>query len=353
VSSPSDPQGPPDEAPDAPRPGLRPSRARALGWLRRWGISVASLIGGLFTLFVFRRELPHARWIIGYLLLLFLLFAVVAQVRRALEARAGRLRLVLTAADYTMQTLYHGILLFLLPAYWASTTLTSRNAVFLGVLIVLALLATFDPWYRAVAHPFPWVTHVFLLVCIFGALNVALPLVGVPPHPALLLSAVAAVLALTPEAHARLGGGWRTALAVTGSLAIAAALGVNLVRAWIPPAPLFLASRALAWNVASIDSLEPVAGAIGAAELRERGLVAYTPVYAPAGLSQSIRHVWRREGETVDVVTLSPVSGGRREGFRTFSRKTAFPADPTGRWSVDVVTGSGQLIGRLRFRVVP
>jgi len=51
--------------------------------------------------------------------------------------------------------------------------------------------------------------------------------------------------------------------------------------------------------------------------------------------------------------SLSPVQGGRREGFRTFSRKTAFPDDPVGRWTVDVVTASGQLIGRLRFRVVP
>jgi hypothetical protein len=55
----------------------------------------------------------------------------------------------------------------------------------------------------------------------------------------------------------------------------------------------------------------------------------------------------------VDVVKLSPVHGGRREGFRTFSRKTGFPPDPVGRWTVDVVTASDQLVGRLRFRVVP
>ena len=43
--------------------------------------------------------------------------------------------------------------------------------------------------------------------------------------------------------------------------------------------------------------------------------------------------------------------GGRRDGFRTFSRKTVLPSDAEGRWSVDVITDSGQLIGRLRFRV--
>jgi hypothetical protein len=47
------------------------------------------------------------------------------------------------------------------------------------------------------------------------------------------------------------------------------------------------------------------------------------------------------------------VQGGRRDGFRTFSRKTAFPADSIGRWRVDVTTEAGQLIGQLRFRVVP
>jgi hypothetical protein len=66
-----------------------------------------------------------------------------------------------------------------------------------------------------------------------------------------------------------------------------------------------------------------------------------------------VAHVWRLRGRIVDVVPLTPVRGGRREGYRTFSRKTGFPLDPVGRWSVDVVTESGQLIGRLRFTVTP
>ena len=115
----------------------------------------------------------------------------------------------------------------------------------------------------------------------------------------------------------------------------------------------FLARSAIAWDVATLDSLEPVTDAIAAGDLKERGLVAYTAIYAPAGLRQPVSHVWRRNGEVVTVVALSPVQGGRRDGFRTYSRKTAFPADPAGRWTVDVMTGSGQLIGRLRFRVTP
>ena len=106
-------------------------------------------------------------------------------------------------------------------------------------------------------------------------------------------------------------------------------------------------------TVGTVDSLAPAAGALRAADLHERGLIARTAIYAPAGLRQPVEHVWRRNGQIINVVRLTPVQGGRRDGFRTFSRKTAFPADSVGRWRVDVTTESGQLIGRLRFRVVP
>jgi len=313
-----------------------------------WGISLSSLLGGLLTLFVFRRELPHVRWIIGYLLLLWLLFALSVQVREGFQAtRAGRL--ALNAADYTIQTLYHGVLLFLIPAYWASTTVKSANVVFLLLLVALALLATFDPWYRVAVERLPWITNVFFLVCLFAALNVALPLVGVPPLWALPVSAGIAVLALSPALRRSRRWPWRRVLSVTAVVGAAAAGLMLAVRAWMPPVPLFLARSVVARDVAGGEPVEPLGSTISVEDLR--GLVAFTAVYAPAGLQQPIAHVWRREGRVVSVVRLSPVHGGRREGFRTYSRRTVVPPDPSGRWSVDVVTDSGQLIGRLRFEV--
>jgi hypothetical protein len=187
---------------------------------------------------------------------------------------------------------------------------------------------------------------------VFGALNLALPLVGVAPFAALLVSAWLAVVALTPAVCQARRWRWLTGLAVTTLAGLAAAAAAGHWCAVIPPAPMFLARAGLAWTVGTVESLEPVAAAIHAADLHERGLVAHTAIYAPAGLRQPVEHVWRREGRVVDVVRLLPVEGGRREGYRTFSRKTAFPADPRGRWSVDVTTAAGQLIGRLSFRVV-
>jgi len=326
----------------------------AVAWIAEWGVSFASLTGGVFTLFFFRRGLPHVAWIVGYLLLLWLVFAFLVEMRQPL-ADSGRRsgRLVISAADYTIQTLHHGLLLFVLPAYYASATLTSLNAFFLVLLVVMALLATFDPWYRAIVHPRPWLGYILLAVSIFAALNVALPLVGLPPYVSLLASAFAASVAVTPVVRRASGRTWRAALRVTLAIGVVAATLAAVGRAWIPPAPLFMARAAIMWDVIDLDNIEALPPTISAGEVKERGLVAYTAIYAPAGLRQRVSHVWRHRGQVIEVVALAPVLGGRREGYRTYSRKTSFPAEPEGRWSVDVVTASGQLIGRLRFRVVP
>ena len=73
---------------------------RLLAWGRRWGISTASLVAGLATLLVFRRGLPHAHWIVGYLLLIWLLGTVMLRTGDALAASSRRsLRLVAKATE--------------------------------------------------------------------------------------------------------------------------------------------------------------------------------------------------------------------------------------------------------------
>jgi Family of unknown function (DUF5924)/Protein of unknown function (DUF2914) len=404
---------------------LAPCIAGALALGRRWGISFASLVGGCFTLFVFRRGLPAVGWIIGYLLVVWLLFVLLRILRRPpiqglgvhldaapeagpptdaeaglpadseaspgidaeagprIDAEAGRgidakdgpsplsprttadrsprrpLRayltrrqpLVIAATDYTIQSLCHGLLLFVLPAYYASATLASVNVVFVVLLVVLAVLTTVDPWFRAVVGPRPWLGYGVFGVSTFAALAVALPLIGVPPYLALLASAGLSIVALAPAVLRERGWRWRSALPASALLALVAVASGDLLRAWIPPAPLMLARSTLAWSVSELEPVGPLGTHVQAADLRQAGsIVAYTAIYAPPALSQAIVHVWRHEGDIVGVVPLSPVKGGRSAGFRTFSRKTA-PADPVGRWSVDVLTPSGQLVGRIRFTV--
>src|SRR5438552_17762931 len=231
---------------------------QALAWLSRWGVSLASLGGGLLTLFVFRRGLPNVGWIVGYLMLGSLLFIVFIDLRLPLESAEHKsLRLIATAVDYTLQTLYRGLLLFVLPAYYAAATLTSLNAVFLALLVLLALLTTIDPWYRAIVQPRPWLSYLFFVMSIFAPLNVALPLVGVPPFPSLVMSAFLAWVSLTPALRRGQRATWPMAFRTAVAVGVVAATFVARGRALIPPAPLFLARAPTARDVVHLDSPEP------------------------------------------------------------------------------------------------
>ena len=323
-----------------------------VGWVWRWGISLWSLALGLLTLFVFRRGLPHVGWIVGYLLLLWCLFAVLAELGGVLERR-GR-RLVVDAGEYVILSLCHNLLLFVLPAYYASATLTSVNGVFMAALAAVALVTAIDPVYRRLVHPRAWRRHVLFAFSVFAALNVALPLVGVRPILALAGSAALAVLALTPGLRQDGAVSWMKAHARAVALACLAVALVWYGRAVVPPAPLFLAHTVAARAVTDLTPVDVIHGSVSAVTVEEWGeLAAYTAVYAPGGLRQAIQHVWSPNGVVIARIPLSPVSGGRAEGFRTYSvtRRLTPPID--GRYTVDVATVSGQLIGRLRFAVTP
>lgn len=337
----------PGPGPDAPAPSRR-----WLGWIRRWGVSVCSLGLGVATLLVFRRGLPHVAWIVGYLLLLVLLVAAIAELGRPLEAR-GRRRVV-GAAEYAVQTLYHGLLLFVLPAYWASATFDSPNVVFLACVIAGALITAVDPWYAAVVRPRRWLNRALLAFSIFAALNVALPLLRVRPILALEGAAGLTALAMMPVFRERGVLTWRQSALRSVGLAVAALTLVWFGRVVVPPAPLFLARATMARGVTMLEPVEPIASPIPASTVADwGGLAAYTAVYAPAGLQQGIEHVWWKDGRRLARIALSPVRGGRKEGFRTYSRKADLKPPYEGRYRVDVMTGSGQLIGRLRFVVAP
>ena len=136
--------------------------------------------------------------VIGYLLLLWLMGVLLAERRQRLVRQAPRG--VSMAIEYTVQTLLHGLLLFLLPIYYASTTLTSGNAWFLLVLVAAAILTTMDPWYRAATGiGFRWLESILV------------------PHRAGIVrraSSVASVLALSCGSSAHSRGARRPTAAV-------------------------------------------------------------------------------------------------------------------------------------------
>ena len=80
----------------------------------------------------------------------------------------------------------------------------------------------------------------------------------------------------------------------------------------------------------------------------------FSSVFAPADLRAPIYHTWehknQRTGEWETRSRISfPISGGRDEGYRGFTVKTALSA---GEWRCNVETASGALIGRIGFTAV-
>lgn len=84
-----------------------------------------------------------------------------------------------------------------------------------------------------------------------------------------------------------------------------------------------------------------------------RSAFCFSSVFAPADLKTPIYHKWEylnpatNEWEVRSRISF-PISGGRAEGYRGFSVKTALTE---GEWRCDVETAQGSLIGRMGFQV--
>jgi len=327
-------------------------RYRWVRWATRWGLSLLSLLSGIATLVIFRRGTEHFPWILGNLLLLWVGGVVFAQLRQALKARNRPIMRV--AVDFTLQSLHHELLLFLLPIYYASTTLSSRNLWFFALHLTATLFTGIDPWYRAmVLRQSPWVGHLLFGFGLFASLNVGLPLIRVRSGWALLLSAILSVLAVIPAFRRGFHLSWRNAILVATLLGFLAATIIWSVRSWIPPAPLYLSGATFARSVEGLQPVEPVHMVSVAGLQAWGGLACFTAISAPAGLREQIYHVWWKDGTPVTRIALSPIRGGRPGGYRTFSKRSDLGADLAGRWRVDVLTAEGQLIGRVRLAVTP
>jgi len=82
---------------------------------------------------------------------------------------------------------------------------------------------------------------------------------------------------------------------------------------------------------------------------------AWSAIFSPKNLNLTILHEWQRYISDKDIwqtqrVIQLPVVGGRDGGFRTYSVRSDL--NP-GKWRVNIKTESGQIIGRLRFNIVP
>ncbi|CAD5106383.1 DUF5924 family protein [Zestomonas carbonaria] len=254
---------------------------------------------------------------------------------------------------YGTQMIHQESLFFVLPFFFFTTTWNSGQALFTGLLGLGALVSIIDPLYFKGLVPRRWLYLALHTLTLFAVVLTALPVIlhltTAESYKLALGVAVAlsfpSLLATFPVQR------WWRGLAL---IALTLALGGAgwLLRSWVPPATLWLTEVAVTnqldnRNRAPGESLRE----IDVARLRAQGLYAYTAISAPRGLDERIYHVWRKDGQEVDRIALD-IRGGRKAGYRAWTHKRNFPAQPAGDWQVRVITENDQLIGVLRFKVV-
>jgi hypothetical protein len=81
-------------------------------------------------------------------------------------------------------------------------------------------------------------------------------------------------------------------------------------------------------------------------------LYLYNAVFAPRGLHATIVHDWQwldpARGWVSQQRIRTPILGGREDGFRYYTVKTA---PQPGQWQVNIQTFDGRAVGRVRFAV--
>lgn len=260
-------------------------------------------------------------------------------------------RLSIDAVRFVTQQIQQEILFFALPFLFAAAVLGSAQAVFLALAAVIALVVTIDPLYfRRIAPHGGW-SSALHGYCTFVAALVVLPMaLHMPTDEALPLALAITAISLVLSLPRMILSVDRVSLRWGGCFALILVLAMGWqLRGWIPAAGLWVREAQIAPWVRELRP-GPALTSVPREQLAE-GLVAFVAVRAPAGLSQDVVFEWRHRGQVIDRIPAQ-ISGGREAGFRSYSRKLNFPADPVGRWVVDLKTPSGQLVERLRFEVV-
>ncbi|MEW5977379.1 MAG: DUF5924 family protein [Acidobacteriota bacterium] len=254
-----------------------------------------------------------------------------------------RARLLL---NYLNRNFYQQVLFFILPVYAASSTLWSRNFLFVVLLALSAVVSTLDVVYDRHLTVRRSLIASFFAFNLFACVNVILPAIwGVSNTFTMKLSAVLAVMGfLTLYAtHSEM-----QRREVQRAIAISALFLFALVwkgASFVPPAPLRLVSVQFGtgFNREAMQIPSPLSTV--PAEV-STPLVGLTAIYAPLGLSEQVGHRWYVDGKLVFVSPYYWVSGGRERGFRLWTQLPAqnLPAKKSVR--LDVLTTGGQLIGR-------
>jgi hypothetical protein len=355
----------------APSPSAMPSGPGALferarrffrdhGRKMWWLHSAYALALGVGVVAFAQKGLEHARWLAVTIVAAWMLVIVFFRVhgsgarQASLEAAGSKTRFRFFVMTYVLKNLYQGMLFFLLPFYWKSTTFGAANEWFVVVLAACAIVSTLDIVFDRYLMKWRALASAFHGITLFGSLNLVIPAIFPDTRTLVTLlfaAAIAAIAVWTLHAPMRALGmkvyAGVIAASVLGSVGVAYA-----ARAAIPPVPMHLSYEAVGPFTTKDGRLAMEVKTLHSSVITQ--LLAVTDVVTPGGSGDRLHHVWRRDGLMIATTGASSRQRTKEGNVRLQSSLAGreLPKDLAGAWTVDVETEDGQLVGRASFVVI-
>jgi hypothetical protein len=253
-------------------------------------------------------------------------------------------RFLIPAGESVVVTLWQNVLFYLLPIWWASAAIGSWNVAVPALLAAMAVFSCFEYRWRAWVLDRPVIHAAWSAVILFATLLPAASLLGAPLRAVLGFSAGVSALAIASTLAPRIATRPVLRVCMIAFATTTAAALAPYCAPLLPPVPVVRMASGAGTAVAERELR-------GASEVFPGGtprVYAWFAVAVPGGYRQSVRFEWYHEDTPVGRAVETLVIGGRPEGFRTWSYRTA-PAP--GHWRVDLRTDSSQLIARQTFVV--
>jgi hypothetical protein len=344
--------------------------APAISWARKHErqISALSLAGGFgFDSATFGR-IDHA--ITQAVFIVYLLVAGIAiAVLHVLESRpdgrkpADQTRTILVAVtQFALGCLLSGFCVF----YIRSASLTSSWP----FLLAMAAIFIGNEYMRRYHARLVFAALLFFFaIYSYAILLVPLVIGNIGRIPFLISGAIAVVIFFFyMQALARLGHErYRSARmqVFVGMVLITVFLNIAYFLRVLPPLPLVLTEAAIYHEVRHVGANYQAAQEDEPPEWQalfgthaimhvQKGskLYLYNAVFAPRGLHTRILHEWQwlqpGRGWVSQQRIPVDITGGREDGYRFYTTKSA---PRPGQWQVNIMTGDGRSVGRVRFAV--
>jgi hypothetical protein len=269
---------------------------------------------------------------------------------------------------YGIQFLFGG-LFSAYVIYYSQSAAFSKTDIFLFILIVLFIANEFmRERFNSV-----YVQFGLYFLALSSFLTFFLPIVFKKIHFGLFIAAgltslliIAGLVKILHRWNA-IGSKSDLRIIIVSVLSIYVVFNLFYMMNWIPPVPLSLKYGVISRHVKRVDDHYLIS--IQKAPLSYFWLrynpkfqymdgdtvYCFTAIFAPTKLETAIYHHWQMWDErqrrwlTTDRINYA-ITGGRDDGYRGYSYKTAVGA---GEWRVDVETEEGKLLSRLSFEIVP